>query len=45
MIVSAIEYRFKEHPIIQQEKYRQVNEKIDELIQQKSIDNDRGAER
>lgn len=44
-IVQATEARFREEPATQQDKYRQINEKIDELEQQKSIDNDRGAER
>ena len=44
-IVQATEARFREEPATQQDKYRQISEKIDELEQQKSIDNDRGAER
>lgn len=43
--VLAVEERFKEDPTTQQEKYRQVNERIDELIQQKNIDSDKGRGR
>uniref|UniRef100_UPI0019199BFF MobA/MobL family protein n=1 Tax=Psychrobacter sanguinis TaxID=861445 RepID=UPI0019199BFF len=44
-IVQATEARFREDPPTQQDKYRQISEKIDELEQQRIIDNDRGAER